>query len=90
MAAEGAAGVAAGLFDLPDVGTEVGELDGAEGALLEAGEVEDADAVEGSGHSPPFQGLVDASRLLEWLETIRLARGCLREGGREEGLHIGV
>ena len=53
MVSQRPARFAARLFDLPDVGAEVGELDGAEGALLEAGEVEDADSMERTGHREP-------------------------------------
>ncbi len=42
--------LAAGLLDLDHFGAHVGEQDGAGRALLMAGEVQDADAVEGRNH----------------------------------------
>ncbi len=55
MAAKRPARIAPGLLDLPDVGTEITQLSGAEGALLKARKIEDSDAIEWSRHGslPP-------------------------------------
>jgi hypothetical protein len=51
VAAECATRIPSRLLDLPDIGAKVGELGRAERALLEAGEVENSDVIERSGHS---------------------------------------
>ena len=66
MATKRAPRIATRLLDLPDIGAKIGQLDRAEGALLKAGEVEDADAVQGPAmitvlaYGPVAGGLVGA------------------------------
>ena len=51
-----AVGIAAGRLDLDDVGAEVGHDRGGHRASDEAGRVDDADAVEETGHGPLASG----------------------------------